>query len=189
MIVPIVAYGFGVLRREAEEIEIDDPSLPDLVTNLYDTMDNADGVGLAAPQIAVSKRVFVVDASAFSEENPELEGFRKAFINPIMVEEQGDKWKFNEGCLSIPGIREDVSRLSSITLEYYNDELELVEETFEGMAARIIQHEYDHIEGVLFTDKINPLKKRLLKSKLNRISKGEVEVKYRMNFPLKKGVR
>lgn len=183
MILPIVAYGDPVLKRETEEIEEDYPFLEELIANMFETMDNAEGVGLAAPQVGKSIRLFVVDASAFADEEPELEGFRKVFINPIIVEEEGEKWAFNEGCLSIPGIREDVKRCPTITIEYYDENFNLLEETYSGLAARIIQHEYDHIEGVLFTDYLSPLKRSLLKSKLNHIAKGNVKVNYRMKFP------
>ncbi|MAC94730.1 MAG: peptide deformylase [Flavobacteriales bacterium] len=183
MILPIVAYGDPVLKKEAEEIDQDYPFLQDLIDNMFETMYNAEGVGLAAPQIGKSIRLFVVDASPFEEEEPKLKDFKKVFINPIILEEEGKAWNFNEGCLSIPGIREDVSRQPKITIEYYDRDFNLVEETYDGLAARVIQHEYDHIEGILFTDLINPLKRRLLKSKLNNISKGNVRVSYRMKFP------
>lgn len=183
MILPIVAYGDPVLKKETEEIDQDYPFLQDLIDNMFETMYNAEGVGLAAPQIGKSIRLFVVDASPFEEEEPKLKDFKKVFINPIILEEEGKVWNFNEGCLSIPGIREDVSRQPKITIEYYDRDFNLVEETYDGLAARVIQHEYDHIEGILFTDLINPLKRRLLKSKLNNISKGNVRVSYRMKFP------
>lgn len=183
MILPIVAYGDPILKREAEEIEQDYPFLKELIDNMFETMYKAEGVGLAAPQIGKSIRLFIVDASPFEEDEPELKDFIKTFINPIIVEEEGDEWAFKEGCLSIPAIREDVSRKPKITIEYFDQDFNLLEETFEGLAARVIQHEYDHIEGILFTDHINPLKRRLLKSKLNNISKGNVKVPYRMKFP------
>ncbi len=183
MILPIVAYGDPVLKKEAEEINKDYPFLEELIDNMFETMYEAEGVGLAAPQIGKSIRLFIVDASPFEEEEPKLKGFKKVFINPIIVEEEGEEWNFNEGCLSIPGIREDVKRQPQITIEYYNEKFELIEETYKGIAARVIQHEYDHIEGVLFTDLINPLKRRLLKGRLNNISKGNVKVPYRMKFP------
>lgn len=183
MILPIVAYGDPVLKKEAVEIDENYPSLKEFISNMFETMDNAEGVGLAAPQVGKSIRLFVVDASPFADEEPELENFRKVFINPIIVEEEGEKWAFNEGCLSIPGIREDVNRCPQITIEYYNENFELLEETYTGLAARIIQHEYDHIEGILFTDHLNPLKRRLIKSKLNNIAKGNVKINYRMKFP------
>lgn len=183
MILPIVAYGDPVLKKEAEEITEDYPFLEELIDNMFETMYEAEGVGLAAPQIGKSIRLFIVDASPFEDEEPELKDFKKVFINPIILEEEGQEWNFNEGCLSIPGIREDVKRQPKITIEYYNEKFELIEETYEGIAARIIQHEYDHVEGILFTDLINPLKRRLLKGRLNNISKGNVKVPYRMKFP------
>lgn len=183
MILPIVAYGDPVLKKEAVEIESDYAGLKELIANMYETMYKAEGVGLAAPQIGKSIRIFIVDASPFEEEEPKLKGFKKTFINPIIVEEEGKEWGFNEGCLSIPGIREDVMRKPKITIEYMDEDFNLIEEEYDGIAARIIQHEYDHIEGVLFTDKINPLKRRLLSTKLNNISKGNVKVPYRMKFP------
>lgn len=184
MILPIVAYGDPVLKKETDEIESDYPFLNELIADMFETMYEANGVGLAAPQVGKSIRLFIVDASAFSEDEPELEGFKKVFINPEMIDETGEKWTFNEGCLSIPGIREDVIREPEITLEYFDENFMLKEETFKGIAARIIQHEYDHIEGILFTDRIKPLKRRLLKSKLANISKGNVAVDYKMKFPL-----
>lgn len=183
MILPIVAYGDPILKKEAEEIESDYPALKELLANMYETMYKAEGVGLAAPQIGKSIRIFIVDASPFEDEDPKLKGFKKTFINPIIVEEEGKDWGFNEGCLSIPGVREDVMRKPKITIEYMDENFDLIEEEYDGIAARIIQHEYDHIEGVLFTDKINPLKRRLLSTKLNNISKGNVKVPYRMKFP------
>jgi peptide deformylase len=190
MILPIVAYGDPVLKKVAEEIEDDYPKLDELIENMFETMYNANGVGLAAPQIGKSIRLFVVDASPFAEdedlpeeERKELESFKKVFINPIILEEDGKPWNFQEGCLSIPGIHEDVSRKPEITIEYYDENWELLEETYSGVIARVIQHEYDHIEGILFTDYVNPLKKRVLKKKLSNISKGAVNVDYRMKFP------
>lgn len=183
MVLPIVAYGDPILKKEAEEIDINHPDLKKIIENMYETMYAAHGVGLAAPQVGLSYRLFIIDADPFKDEYPELEGYKKTFINPVILEESGKKWTFNEGCLSIPGIREDVERQPDIVVEYYNDKLELVEETFTGVVARVIQHEYDHIEGVLFTDRINPLRKRLLKGKLADITKGKVDVDYRMKFP------
>ncbi|MBL4710471.1 MAG: peptide deformylase [Flavobacteriales bacterium] len=185
MILPIVAYGDPVLKREGEEIDKDYPFLGELIENMWETMYKAEGVGLAAPQVGKSIRLFMVDASPFEEEDPELKDFKKVFINPIILEEEGKEWSFNEGCLSIPAIREDVNRKPKITIEYYDENWELKEEIYEGMAARVIQHEYDHVEGILFTDKIKPLRKRLLATKLNNISKGNVKVPYRMKFPKK----
>jgi len=188
MILPIVAYGDPILRKETEEINQDYPDLNILIEDMFETMYAAKGVGLAAPQIGKAIRLFIVDASGFNEEDehPELEYFKGVYINPIIIEESGEEWKFEEGCLSIPGIREDVSRKPTIVIEYYNEKFELIEETIDGIGARIIQHEYDHLEATLFTDRINPLKKRLTKGKLNNIAKGNIKVNYRMKFPLVK---
>lgn len=185
MILPVVAYGDPVLKKEADDIEKDSPEVQKLIDDMWDTMYNSEGVGLAAPQVGKSVRLFVVDASPFEEDEPSLKGFKKVFINPIILEEEGEKWNFNEGCLSIPGIREDVSRHPKITIEYYDREWNLLEEQFDGLAARIIQHEYDHVEGILFTDHLAPLKRTLLKKRLNNISRGNVSVNYRMKFPNK----
>lgn len=182
MILPIVAYGDPILKKEAEEIDENYPLLDELIANMFETMYNAEGVGLAAPQIGRSIRLFIVDTSPFADEDPQLKDFKKVFINPIIIEEEGKPWLFNEGCLSIPGIREDVSRLPKVTIEYYDENFNLLEETYEGIAARVIQHEYDHIDGILFTDLINPIKRRLLRGKLNNIAKGNVNIHYRMKF-------
>ena len=186
MIIPIVAYGTKVLKQKAEVISSNYPNLEQLIEDMFETMYEASGVGLAAPQIGKSIRLFIVDGSPFADEDDEMEGFRKVFINPQIVEESGEEWNFNEGCLSIPSIREDVSRLSKVRIRYQDQDFNNIEEEYDGTKARIIQHEYDHIEGILFTDYLSPIKKRLLKSKLNHISKGNVKVNYRMKFPLKK---
>ncbi|MBL1280445.1 MAG: peptide deformylase [Fluviicola sp.] len=195
MILPIVAYGDAVLKKEGKEIDKDFPGLQKLIANMFETMYEASGVGLAAPQIGKSIRLFIVDASPFAEpdEGEELDpkaegldGFKKVFINPIIEEETGEEWGFNEGCLSIPKIREEVFRKETIAISYYNENWELKEETYDGYAARIIQHEYDHVDGILFTDHLSPLKKRLLNKKLQNISKGEIDVDYRMKFPARK---
>tara|TARA_B110000285_G_scaffold225661_1_gene284252 strand:+ start:2847 stop:3449 length:603 start_codon:yes stop_codon:yes gene_type:complete len=196
MILPIVAYGDPILKKEAEEITKEYPKLDELIANMFETMYEASGVGLAAPQIGKGIRLFIVDASPFAEPDEDetepdpkaegLEGFKKVFINPILEEESGEEWGFNEGCLSIPKIREEVFRQEKIIISYYDENWELKEETYGGYAARIIQHEYDHIEGVLFTDYLTPLKKRLLKKKLQNISKGDIEIDYRMRFPARK---
>ncbi len=191
MIRPIIAYGDPILRKKAVEIDEDYPDLSLLIEDMFETMYQSQGVGLAAPQIGLSIRMFIVDAAPFIDDDEEdVEGirdFKRVFINPIILEETGQEWKFEEGCLTIPGIREDVSRKPNIVIEYYNEKFELVEEELSGLAARVVQHEYDHIEGVLFTDKINPLKKQLLKGKLGDITKGNIKVNYRMKFPLLKG--
>lgn len=187
MILPIVSYGTKVLKQKAEDISSDYPNLEQLIEDMFETMYEASGVGLAAPQIGRSIRLFIVDGSPFSDENSEMNGFRKVFINPKIVEESGEEWSFNEGCLSIPNVREDVLRLSKIRICYQDQHFNNLEEEFDGTKARIIQHEYDHIEGVLFTDYLSTFKKRLLKRKLNDISKGNIKVDYRMKFPIKKG--
>ncbi len=191
MIRPIIAYGDPVLRKKAVEIDEDYPDLKLVLEDMFETMYHSQGVGLAAPQIGLSIRLFVVDAAPFVDDDEEdtegLRDFKRVFINPIIIEETGKEWKFEEGCLSIPGIREDVSRQPDLIVEYYNEKFELVEEKLTGLAARVVQHEYDHIEGVLFIDKINPLKKQLIKGKLADITKGNIKVNYRMKFPLVKG--
>ena len=186
---PIIAYGDPILRRKATAIEPDEyPHIKELVENMFETMYAARGVGLAAPQVGLSMRLFVIDASVFEEDEPSLKDFKKVFINATVLKEGGEEWSFNEGCLSIPDIREDVSRKSTVSLSYYDEDWKHHEETFSGMAARIIQHEYDHIEGKLFTDKLSPLRRRLIEKKLNDISKGIVDVEYKMKFPaVKKG--
>lgn len=183
MIYPIVAYGDPVLRKKAEEISPDYPGLKELIADMFETMYNANGVGLAAPQIGKSIRLFVIDAEPMDEEN--LKGFKKVFINPEILEEDGEEWGMEEGCLSIPGIREDVYRQDVIQIRYFDENFVEHTETFDDMAARVIQHEYDHIEGVLFTDHLSGIKKRLLKSKLLNISKGNAKANYRMVFPVK----
>jgi peptide deformylase len=195
MILPITAYGDPVLRKKAKEISEDYPKLKELIENMWETMYGAYGVGLAAPQVGLPMRIFLVDTSPFAEdeelseeEKKELAGLKKVFINPKILEESGDEWAFNEGCLSIPDIREDVFRKPEIKIEYYDEDFNKQVEEYKGIAARVIQHEYDHIEGILFTDKLSSLKKRLIKGKLSNISKGKIQVDYRMKFPeLKKG--
>ena len=187
MILPIVAFGTPVLKQKAKNIDKDYKELSELIDNMFETMHKASGVGLAAPQIGKSIRLFIVDASPFEEDEPELKDFQQVFVNPEIIKEEGEEWSFNEGCLSIPHVREDVSRKRKIRIRYQDEHFDNYEEDFEGIAARIIQHEYDHIEGVLFTDYLTPLKKRLLKRKLNDISKGNIRVDYRMKFPQKKG--
>lgn len=195
MILPIIAYGDPVLRKTGKEITKDYPDLDKLITNMWDTMYEAYGVGLAAPQVNYSIRLFIIDPTPFADdesltiaEKEVLGSLKKVFINPTIIIEEGEEWAFNEGCLSIPEIREDVFRKPKITIEYQDEDFNSFRETYEGLAARVIQHEYDHIEGILFTDKLSSLKKRLIKGKLNDISKGKVDVDYRMRFPaMKKG--
>lgn len=194
MILPIVGYGDPVLRKIGENISEDYPNFKELLENMYETMYNASGVGLAAPQIGVPIRLFIIDTEPFSEsddlsteEQNQLKGFRQTFINAKMVLEEGDEWAFNEGCLSIPDVREDVIRNEKITIEYLNENFEKKIEVFDGLVARVIQHEYDHIEGILFTDKISSLKKTLIKKKLQNIMDGKARPDYRMKFCNKKG--
>lgn len=196
MILPILAYGDPILKKKAKEIDPDFPGLSELLDNMWETMYAANGVGLAAPQIGESIRLFIVDAAPFaeddslSEEEQEfLKNFKKTFINPQITHENGDEWGFNEGCLSIPDIREDVFRKPEISMEYYDENFQKHQAQFSGLAARVIQHEYDHIEGILFTDKLSGLKKRLIKRKLENISKGNVSIDYRMRFPRLKKAR
>lgn len=186
MILPIVAYGDTVLRKKAVAIPQDYARLNEIIKDMFDTMYNASGVGLAAPQVGLGIRLFIVDAAPFEDDDKSLKTFKKVFINAQMIDETGEKWKFNEGCLSIPGIREDIERNPIITIQYMDENFKEQTETFEGLKARIIQHEYDHIEGVLFTDKISQFKKRLLNGKLTDISKGKVSVDYRMKFIYKR---
>ena len=189
MVLPIIAYGDPVLRKVATDISPDYPNLNTLIANMYDTMNHAYGVGLAAPQIGLPIRLFVVDTAPFAddddlteEERTFLSNFKKTFINAKITEETGDKWNFNEGCLSIPGVREDVSRQKQITIEFVDEQFTPLQLTLTGLAARVVQHEYDHIEGILFTDKLSSFKKQLIKGKLTNISKGKVKVDYRMKF-------
>lgn len=192
MVLPIVAYGDPVLRKVGQEIDKEYPGLKELIENMRETMKNAKGVGLAAPQIGKAIRLFLVDTSAFAEDDELdeeeqlfLKNFNKVFINAKLLNEQGNEWVFSEGCLSIPNINEDVIRQDTVVIEYFDENFEKHVDTVTGLAARVIQHEYDHIEGKLFTDKLSSLKKRLIKKKLDNISKGKVEVAYRMKFPKK----
>ena len=189
MKMPIVAYGDPVLKKIAEDINQEYPQLPALIENMFDTMYAASGVGLAAPQIGLPIRLFIIDANPFFEDQAETKTLKKVFINPKISEEKGEKWTFNEGCLSIPDIREDVSRHPLISISYYDEDFNYFEDTFDGLMARVIQHEYDHIEGKLFVDRISPLRKTMLKSRLDSISKGLVKVDYKMRFPFLKKKR
>jgi peptide deformylase len=191
MVLPIVAYGHPVLRKVAEDIGPDYPGLEKLVADMWETMYGSSGVGLAAPQVNRPIRLFVVDTIQMFEnmdeedklEYPDDPGFKETFINAHIVELEGDKWSYNEGCLSIPKIREDVSRPETVTLTYVDAAFEKHTRTFNGITARVILHEYDHIEGKLFIDHISPLKRKLMKGKLNDISKGKISVDYKMSFP------
>jgi len=196
MIYPIIAYGDPVLRKKTKELTPDYPKLETLLEDMFETMYAAHGIGLAAPQIGLPIRLFIVDATPFEddeelseEERIFVSTFKRVFINAKIIDETGNEWAFNEGCLSIPDVREDVFRQDTITIEYLDENFKKHKETIGGIAARIIQHEYDHIEGILFTDKLSPLKKRLIKGRLNNISKGKVKVDYKMRFPILKKKR
>ncbi len=185
-VLPILAYGDPVLKAKAKPIEKDHPELNTIINDMWDTMYKAGGVGLAAPQVGKSIRLFVIDANPYADEEPELKDFKKVFINARILEESGNEYSFNEGCLSFPGLREDIRRQPNIKLSYQDEDFNDYEEVFSGIKARIIQHEYDHIEGILMVDRITPLKKTLLRKKLQNISKGNVSVDYLMRFPLRK---
>ena len=192
MIRPIVAYGATVLKKKSENISEQYPNLSKLIEDMWETMYASKGVGLAAPQIGLSVRIFVIDTKPFASDDEldpaeakTLEFFKKVFINPQIIKEEGDSWSFNEGCLSIPEVREDVNRKEKITIQYRDEKFKLHTEILDGLAARVVQHEYDHIEGILFTDHLSSLKKRLIKNKLTSISKGLITVDYPMKFPNK----
>jgi len=191
MVYPIVAYGSPVLKRVAQEVEVPSAQTDQFIEDLFETMYASKGVGLAAPQVGVSSRVFVVDGSPFAEDvtSPEeaevLKTFKRAFINPTILEETGTPWGFEEGCLSIPEIHETVQRKPTVVIESQTAEGEWIEETFTGLPARIIQHEYDHIEGILFLDRLTPLKRRMLQGRLKDIAGGKVNASYRMKFDVK----
>ena len=186
MVLPIVAYGDPVLRKAGKEITKDFPDLEKLIEDMYETMERAKGVGLAAPQVNKSIRLFVIDSKKmYDDEKEKNEGIREVFINARMMDETGEEWAYEEGCLSIPQIREEVMRQPSIKIKYYDREFKMHQREFTGLTARVIQHEYDHIEGKLFIDHIKPLKRSLLKGRLEKISKGDVDVSYKMKFPKK----
>ncbi len=182
---PITVYGDPILRKKAKPIEQDKEGLSEIIENMWETMYYSDGVGLAAPQVGKSIRIFMIDASSGADEEPELEGFKKVFINPQILEISGDEWVMNEGCLSLPEIREDVVRPDVVRIKYFDENFNEHDEVFKGFAGRIIQHEYDHLEGVLFVDYLSPLRKRLLKGKLNSIARGKVTPHYKIKVPAK----
>ncbi|BBE16396.1 peptide deformylase [Aquipluma nitroreducens] len=181
MIYPVTVFGDPVLRKKAQPITKDFQDLKGFIQNMFDTMYNSDGVGLAAPQVGQAVRIFVIDSDVDDED--ELPGIKKAFINPEIVEKSGEEWVMNEGCLSLPEIREDVLRPETVKIKYVDEEFNEHIETYSGFTSRVIQHEYDHLEGVMFVDYLNPLRKRILKSKLSAISKGKVIPKYRIKVP------
>jgi peptide deformylase len=181
---PITVYGDPLLRKKAQEIEENHEGLAEIIENMWETMYYSDGVGLAAPQVGLSIRLFIIDASPAADEDPGLENFKKVFINPEIIKLTGEDWIMNEGCLSLPEIREDVKRPEAVRLKYYDEHFVLHEETYTGYAARVIQHEFDHLEGVLFIDHLSPLRKKLLKTKLRNIATGKVQPHYRIKTPV-----
>lgn len=188
MILPIIGYGNPILKTTSKDINNSYPNLKQLIDDMYETMYNANGVGLAAPQIGKSIRLFIIDTAPFLNigeneiEGIKVESIKQIFINPVIIKESGDRLSFEEGCLSIPNIREDVNRKSDISIEFYDENFILNKKSFSGVVARVIQHEYDHIQGILFTDKLTSFKKRLLKNKLNNIEKGNIDIDYLMDF-------
>jgi len=186
MTYPIVIYGHPVLRKVSADISSDYPGLKQFVEDLFETMYKSDGLGLAAPQVGRSIRIFVIDGAPLAEDEPELAGFKQAFINAHITERTGELQPMSEGCLSIPHLREEVNRESHIRIEYYDENWVHHDEVYDGYKARIIQHEYDHLDGIMFTDRLNPLKKRLLKGKLAAISKGKFEADYKTILPWQK---
>ncbi|QZE14633.1 peptide deformylase [Halosquirtibacter laminarini] len=185
MILPITLYGDPVLRKVTPEIDKDYPNLNELIENMFETMYNAEGVGLAAPQVGLNIRLFVADATILADEDPQLKDFKKALINPQIIERTGVEESMEEGCLSVPGIREDVSRPTKIRIQYYDTDWNFYDETYEGFAARVIQHEYDHLDGILFVDHCSTLRKRFLKGKLTNIAKGKIRAPYQVRPPRK----
>lgn len=182
MIKPVYVYGSPVLRKVAQYITSDYPNLKEFIADMFETMKNSDGIGLAAPQVGISIRLFVIDASPLAEDHPELETFKRVFINAQIIERTGELKLYNEGCLSIPNIREDVERPEAIVIKYVDENFQPHEERFEGVAARIIQHEYDHLDGILFTDKVSPIRRQILKSKLSAITKGRFSASYKVKL-------
>ena len=180
MILPVTVYGHPVLRKVAQDISPDYPDLSNLIENMFETMTFAEGIGLAAPQVGLSIRLFIIDLSPMGEENPEFSDFKKVFINAKILERDNGEELEEEGCLSIPHIRERVLRKNRIRIKYLDEKFEEHDEVYEGWIARVIQHEYDHIDGKLFVDKISPIRRRLIKSKLVAISKGKVSVRYKI---------
>lgn len=182
MLLPIYAYGHPVLRKKAEEITPDYPELSQFIANMWETMYHAEGVGLAAPQVGRAIRLFVIDTVQLEEKGKDVVGFKKVFINAQKVEEKGKIWAYEEGCLSIPDIRGDVDRLDTLTLRYMDENFIEHTETFNGINARVIQHEYDHTEGILFLEYLKPVKKAMIRGRLENIRKGKVKVDYKMKF-------
>ncbi|MEI7595462.1 MAG: peptide deformylase [Bacteroidota bacterium] len=182
MILPIYGFGHPVLKKVSVDIDANYPNIKELIDNMFATMNSSNGVGLAAPQLGLSIRLFIIDTTPFKEDDPSLDGFKKVFINARIIEESGKDWAFNEGCLSVPSIREDVLRKPNIVISYLDENFVEHTENFDGIKARVIQHEYDHIEGKLFVERLSPLKRTLIKGRLNDISKGRTDVNYKMKF-------
>ncbi len=183
MILPVVVYGSPVLKKVARKIEPGHEGLKELIDNMFDTMYRADGIGLAAPQIGKSIRLIIIDTSPMAEDDPSLANFKKIIINPQIISTEGEKVKCNEGCLSLPAIREEVERKDKVKIEYYDENFQFHEEDFSGFKSRVVQHEYDHLEGILFIDRIPSLRKKLLNGKLNAIKKGKVDIHYKIKIP------
>ncbi len=186
MILPVYGYGFSVLKKEGKTIDADYPDLKKLIADMWETMYNANGVGLAAPQIGLDIRLFIVDTQQLKDEEDVEEGIKKVYINAEIVEEEGEEWAYEEGCLSIPFIRADVMRKPHITIEYMDENFQSHRDTLEGIDARVVQHEYDHIDGILFVDHLKPLKKKMMKRKLEAIRKGNIDPDYRMKYAASK---
>jgi peptide deformylase len=189
MILPIVAYGHPTLRKKAADITADYPGLEKLIADMFETMYGSNGVGLAAPQVNHSIRLIVMDAKHYEEDYPEAKDFKQVFINARVIETSGDEWTFNEGCLSVPEIREDIDRETNVRVKYLDEKFIEHEDVFGGIISRIFQHEFDHLEGILFVDKVSSLRKMLLKRKLSDISKGLIDPPYKMIFPALKKKR
>lgn len=183
MIYPIYVYGHPVLRKVAKDISRDHPGLDTLINDMFETMYSSDGLGLAAPQIGKSLRLFVIDGEPLADDHPEMKDFRMAFINPQVVERKGEKVPMNEGCLSLPGLHEEVDRESEIHIKFYDSDWNFHDEVYGGYKARVVLHEYDHLDGILFPDRLSPLRRRLIKGKLNDISRGRFEASYRTVLP------
>lgn len=182
MILPVYAFGQPVLKKKAEDISAEYPGLPKLIDDMWETMYHASGVGLAAPQIGASIRLFVVDTMQIMEEDKKGDGIKKVFINAQITSETGEQWGYEEGCLSIPNIRGDVERKKMITISYWDENFNAITESYDGINARVIQHEYDHIEGILFVEKLKPLKRKLIQRKLNDIKAGKANADYKLKF-------
>jgi peptide deformylase len=188
MILPILAYGQPLLRKIAQPIDKDYPNLEQIIADMFETMYSSNGVGLAAPQIGLSIRLIVINTTPFGDDYPDAKNFKQVIINPTILEYSGNDWTFNEGCLSVPDLREDVIRKEKILIEYYDENFNFHSKEYEGICSRVIQHEYDHLEGILFVDKVSSLKKMLIKRKLSDISKGIVTHNYKMIFPVQKKI-